>query len=465
MKKLIITFLILMIIILSPFIGILIYGSTQEIKYGNTFYAELKYKTELLENTEENKIVFIGGSSLAFGLRSEEIEKVLGYKVVNYGLYAAIGTKPMMDLALKDIKEGDIVILAPELSKETYSLNFNYEMVNKCLENCGYYKNRFSILDRGNLLINKFSYIIEKANVNVNVQPPYDLASFNEYGDIESELVKQNILYDLYDTEQLIIPNKELANIDFIECVNNYAKKVERKGAKIYFTYSPTNRLSLEGDNISEFYDVLEKELKVKTLGTINDFVYHEDYFYDTNYHLNYAGSLIHSKQLAGFIKDELGIESDYVIEEIEKPNPKYELSQEETDSECFIFKIVDNELVLSGVKEEYKGERKLIVPEMIDDMPVTGILSSAFSNMPNLEVVILPKHINQLANDIFIGSPNVQKLYLLGETAPSFVGNGLLNGTTNCNIYVNPDALSSYLLGYTWSNYKKQIHTYTNLE
>ena len=84
---------------------------------------------------------------------------------------------------------------------------------------------------------------------------------------------------------------------------------------------------------------------------------------------------------------------------------------------------------------------------------------------MPNLEVVTLPKHINQLANDIFIGSPNVQKLYLLGETAPSFVGNGLLNGTTNCNIYVNPDALSSYLLGYTWSNYKKQIHTYTNLE
>ena len=465
MKKLITTFLILMIIILSPFIGILIYGSTQENKYEDTFYAELKYKTELLENTKENKIVFIGGSSLAFGLRSDEIEKALGYKVVNYGLYAAIGTKPMMDLALRDIKEGDIVILAPELSKETYSLNFNYEMMNKCLENCGYYQNRFNLIDRGNLLVNKFSFIIERTGANVDAKAPYDLNSFNEYGDIESGLVKQNILYDFYDTEQLIIPNKELANKEFIEYINSYARKVERKGAKIFFTYSPTNRLSLVGDNISDFYDVLEKELKVKILGTIRDFVYHEDYFYDTNYHLNYAGSLLHSKQLTNFIKDELEIESDYVIEEIQKPNPKYELSQEETDSEYFVFKIVDDELVLSSVKEEYKGERKLIIPEMVDGKKVTGVLSSAFSNMKNLEVVILPKYIDQLANDIFIGSPNVQKLYLLGETAPSFVGNGLLNGTINCNIYVNPDALSSYLLGYTWANYKKEIHTYTSVE
>ena len=465
MKKLIITFLILMIIVLSPFIGILIYGSTQENKYGSTFYAELKYKLELLEKTEENKIVFIGGSSLAFGLRSDEIEKALGYKVINFGLYAAIGTKPMMDLALKDIKEGDIVILAPELSKETYSLNINYEMMNKCFENSSQYKNRLSLLDRGNLLVNKFSYIIEKGNANINPNPPYDLASFNEYGDIESDLVKQNVLYNLYDTEQLIVPNRELASREFLEYVNSYAKKVERKGAKIYFTYSPTNRLSLVDDDIMDFYSELEKELDVSILGTIKDFVYHEDYFYDTNYHLNYAGSLLHSKNLVGFIKDELSIESDYEIEEMPKPNPKYELSQEETDSGYFIFKIVDNELVLSEIKEEHKGERKLVVPEAVDGVPVTGVLSSAFNDMPNLEVVILPKYINQLSNDLFIGSPNVQKLYLLGESAPSFVGNGLLNGTKSCNIYVNPDALSSYLTGYTWANYKKEIHTYTKVE
>ena len=315
MKKLIITFLILMIIVLSPFIGILIYGRTQENKYGSTFYAELKYKLELLEKTEENKIVFIGGSSLAFGLRSEEIEKALGYKVINFGLYAAIGTKPMMDLALKDIKEGDIVILAPELSKETYSLNINYEMMNKCFENSSQYKNRLSLLDRGNLLVNKFSYIVEKGNANINPNPPYDLASFNEYGDIESDLVKQNVLYNLYDTEQLIVPNRELASREFLEYVNSYAKKVERKGAKIYFIYSPTNRLSLVDDDIMDFYSELEKELDVSILGTIKDFVYHEDYFYDTNYHLNYVGSLLHSKNLVGFIKDELSIECQSQIQ------------------------------------------------------------------------------------------------------------------------------------------------------
>ena len=69
-----------------PFAGVLVYGVTQEDAYQETFYAELPEKIERLKNTEDKKIVFIGGSSLIFGLRSEEIEKATGYKLVDFGL-------------------------------------------------------------------------------------------------------------------------------------------------------------------------------------------------------------------------------------------------------------------------------------------------------------------------------------------------------------------------------------------
>ena len=43
-------------------------------KYTYTYYGALKDKTERLDKIEGKKIVFIGGSSLSFGIKSKEME-------------------------------------------------------------------------------------------------------------------------------------------------------------------------------------------------------------------------------------------------------------------------------------------------------------------------------------------------------------------------------------------------------
>ena len=64
-------------------------------------------------SVEGKKIVIVGGSSVAFGFDSQKIEQAFpGYKVVNFGLYADLGTKVMLDLSEDHISEGDIVIVA-----------------------------------------------------------------------------------------------------------------------------------------------------------------------------------------------------------------------------------------------------------------------------------------------------------------------------------------------------------------
>ena len=91
MKKFWFNFVIILLIVLLPIGGFFVYGGLIQSHsvYSETYYAELKDKVERLKTREGKKIVFIGGSSLIFGLRSEEIEKATGYEVVDFGLYAS----------------------------------------------------------------------------------------------------------------------------------------------------------------------------------------------------------------------------------------------------------------------------------------------------------------------------------------------------------------------------------------
>ena len=67
--------------------------------YSESFVGVLDDKVERLESIEGEKVVVVGGSSVAFGLDSALMEEELGKPVVNFGLYAAIGSVAMMELS------------------------------------------------------------------------------------------------------------------------------------------------------------------------------------------------------------------------------------------------------------------------------------------------------------------------------------------------------------------------------
>ena len=91
-------------------------------KYDATYMGELKYKARRLSSVGGPKIVLVGGSAAAFGADSALIEKEFpNYEVVNFGMYAALGSRMMLDLAQPGIGEGDIVIFMPEINEQTLS--------------------------------------------------------------------------------------------------------------------------------------------------------------------------------------------------------------------------------------------------------------------------------------------------------------------------------------------------------
>jgi hypothetical protein len=89
----------------------------------NSYFAASIDKHRVLHQTPSPKIVFVGGSNLAFGLDSPQIEEKFRMPVVNMGVHASLGLRYMLDEIKEDIHQGDIIIISPEYEQFFGGLN------------------------------------------------------------------------------------------------------------------------------------------------------------------------------------------------------------------------------------------------------------------------------------------------------------------------------------------------------
>jgi len=78
------------------------------------YFGALKDKHSRLQNTRSPKIVFVGGSNLAFGLDSNLIEHKFHTPVVNMGLCASFGLRYLLEEVKDNINSGDTIVIVPE---------------------------------------------------------------------------------------------------------------------------------------------------------------------------------------------------------------------------------------------------------------------------------------------------------------------------------------------------------------
>lgn len=434
--------------------------SNFEAKYRNTYYGELENKTERLDSINDKKIVFIGGSSLSFGIKSKELEEALGMPTVSYGLYASLGTKIMMELAYNSIHEGDIVILAPEISKDTYSTMMNYKNILKCFEGNDLYK-RLDLNYQMEFLYNYPSFQLEKNKIEISEEKkPYTKDSFDTYGEIYDDLRINNIMQKYYDPSQEIKPSGDLFSDEFITYLNQYNDGVKAKGATLYFGYSPTNQKAFNDSDLENYNSIIEKRLNFESLGNIKDYIYNEYYFYDTNFHLNSAGAYLHTSKLAKNLSNKLNLEIKKEIEIKSMPSPLYTLG-DEIELDSIIYTKSNNGYFVSDVLDTFKGTR-LEIPKEIFGVKVIGVLDQAFSNLENLEELVLPESIESLGDECFYNSLKLTKIYLNSDNAPLVPSSGLFDNTNpDIKVYVPKAKLKLYTSGYTWMSYISYLKPY----
>lgn len=82
---------------------------------------ELYQKKRLLASeTKPPKLLLVGGSATLFGLSAREIESESGYRTINIGNHAALGTACLLHQAQEMAKPGDTVLLVLEYELYTF---------------------------------------------------------------------------------------------------------------------------------------------------------------------------------------------------------------------------------------------------------------------------------------------------------------------------------------------------------
>ena len=371
-------------VILAEQVFFLICGFGLPVQFGDTFMGELKSKYERLKETSGKRIVLVGGSGVAFDCDSALMDDFFpSYEIVNFGMYAGLGTKAVMDLSENYIHEGDIVILSPEQSEQTFSDYFNGEYMWQAADGafgmlCDLKSENFDAM-----LGNFPRFALEKLNYVMKGQKPqtdsiYQKKSFNTYGDIELDTCRENILPNGYDVNQKVRFTEDVVQPEFMDYMNDWAKRLEKKGAVVWYRYCPVNKLSVEDMDDLAAYDVfLRQKLDFPVIGNPENSLMEAEWFFDTNFHLNQPGKEVNTVQLIRDMKAMLGDDRAVTVELPEKPHRTWG----DVSAETRIWTAKDS--------ETYQGEETIVIPEN-----VTQIEDYAFSNCAGLKQIVLDRKI-----------------------------------------------------------------------
>lgn len=399
-------------------------------QFGNTFMGELKSKYERLRETQGKRIVIVGGSGAAFDCDSAMIDEVFpSYEAVNFGMYAGLGTKAVMDLSEAYIRKGDIVILSPEQSEQTLSDYFNGEYMWQAADGAFGMLRHIKSENFEAMLGNFPKFALEKLHYVLKGQKPqtdsiYQKKSFNVYGDIDLDTCQENILPTGYDINQKVRFTKDIVQPEFLDYMNDWAERLEKKGATVWYRYCPVNELAVEdAQDIAEYDAFLRQKLDFSIIGNPENSLMEAEWFFDTNFHLNQAGKEVNTVQMIRDIKAMLGDDRPVTEKLPEKPRRTWE---NESD-EIRIWTKKDS--------QAYQGEETIVIPEN-----VTQIEDYAFSNCEGLKAIVLEQK----------------------DPSKCIVGQHLLDDT-DADIVVPQTSADSYKRNYFWSVYAGRIRENTD--
>lgn len=412
-------------VFLAEQIFFLICGYALPEQFGNTFMGELKYKYERLAQTEGRRIIFIGGSGTAFGYDCELTENLLKeYRTVNFGMYAGLGIRAVLDLSEDLIRKGDIVIVSPEQDPQTLSCYFNGTYMWQAADGAFY---MLKGLKRNSLeqMLGTFpGFALEKLNYVIRGKKPeadsvYCRKSFNEYGDIKDEICSGNVMPEGFDPDHPVTFTKEVIQEEFICYLNSYAEKIEKKGARIWYRFCPCNRsVVVNEENADKYYRYLQEALEFPVIGNPHNSIMDEEWFFDTNFHLNSSGKTVNTVQAVRDIKAMLGDSSSVKTDIPEKPENR------SRDPE------MKKQIWTKENSYEYQDQEEIVIPKEI-----TRIQDYSFENCKKLKRIIIQQK----------------------DPSACMVGQHLLDGT-DAQIFVPEEAADRYRLNYSWSVYADRI-------
>ncbi|MBP5330683.1 MAG: hypothetical protein J6Y89_02405 [Lachnospiraceae bacterium] len=515
-------------------VTVAIAGVSLPAAFSETYYGELPYMYEELENTEGKRIILIGNSAVAFGVRSDLLESELeDYSAVNFGLYGAVGTKAMLDLADGKFREGDIVIIMPEPYAQTSSLYFSASDAYRATEKSGEMRTALLRRNFGKLLAGYLPYVSELFQRRNLLSSEGD----EEYPAVKNNTVKQqtsvyersafedkagkNVCYMTFDRPYNVMPGgydavntptiaAEVYGEGFIDYLNEYAKRAQKAGAKVFYGFTPINSLALDKDAGAAgdaVYDYLKSSLEFDILSHPAKYFLDYRWFYDNNVHLNSSGAVVFTALLAEDIKmclgrdakvsfalpeipevpvmagyasdaqisgdkgdddhaydnDALGDrDSDKAVADAYSDSQAYDMNR---DAAAFTWELREDVtgqyIRITGLTDIGRKATELAIPTDYDGVSVREFAADVFAGNTTIARLVLPPNVTTIYDNSFEGAKRLTELILLHRSVLNLnVGENVLAGADNCCVYVRSDVQIADCAG-GWERYKKRIRYY----
>ena len=462
---------ITMWILLSLFVllaGVMcLLGFMLPAQFSETFLGELPAKVELLRSSTKNRIILVGGSSVPFSTKSQLIATEFpDYDIIDFGLYADIGTPLMLDLLEEELREGDIVIISAEQDAQALSTYFNAESLWQAIDGA------FPLLK--NLSAQRFEKLLAAFPVFAGkklyysiygaplIEGIYARSSFNAYGNIQSDLRDCNIMANGYDPNQMIRFSPEIINEDFIHALNDFTALCQEKDVAVYYRFPPMNRSAIsvgEEEKLNNYYDVLKEKLDFPILGDPHRSIMDSGWFYDTNFHLNDSGATVFTKMLIEDLKiifQDTSV-TDITLPSMPAPSGGQVISGNDSHADLFTYRLEGQGWIITGLSRSGLSVETVIAPTFYQNLPVTGIDPNALAGQTNLKSITLQANIKTLHNGMFAGCSNLKQLILTGKPSDYTAGDQLMQGA-DFLILVQPSQVSQFRRHYSWQKYSQYI-------
>jgi len=296
MKQFIIHLLIIslcVVLVFTLLIGLIVCGAPNV--YDSTYQSVMQRKYDALIQTNEPKIIIIGGSSAGFGIDEEMIEEATGYPVVNLGLHAGFGGVVPLELSKANINSNDIILLAFEWDWfisgyfDTLGTSLVMSAFEDRLDMYSHIPARFYPRFIGYLFeyAQKKSTATEKSGV-------YSSQAFDSKGRMVYERPKPIFKYEGNESTygSVNVSNAVIAK-DTAEYLIKYREYAEKQGASVYFVSPPYLDEASTKCTAEDFRTLAKKatdELKIPYISDPAEYCFPMELMYDTIYHCNDIG-------------------------------------------------------------------------------------------------------------------------------------------------------------------------------
>lgn len=273
----------------------------------NQYLCEYNHKVELLQAIKHPRMIFIGGSNIAFGLNSKTISDSLNVNVINFGLHGGIGIKFPIEDCLDYIQNGDIAIFQFEYEdfisggngeKETFPL-FMISTNWRNMSRLNYIQWLNIIVGMPQVATTNLSRLF-KFPMRGSLDTPsnsskflYLKSGFNIFGD--------EVSHYSYPSKKIIFSGSksEKRNVDkhFIKWLKRMMTLYEQKGARVIMlppACSASHFQKSYNEDIKKHLQKINHPYIVEPITMVLD----DRYCFDTGYHFNKEGGELNSANI-----------------------------------------------------------------------------------------------------------------------------------------------------------------------